>query len=497
MKAAMTKYQEELPEDSLDLSVPTLLELGIDTDQVFSEMEKLTVPVSLKIEPDILYINEKMVAVREATRRAQTLYIRIQQAACVAENKLLEFETNYDILMNSTLENDSEVLKGQSSTERLAAAGNKHIDYKRAVRATKLLVSTLKKLEKALALCQRNLRSSEESVKSQLRLMEAMLHNLKGGDTSKNRENPLFKEAAKELDELDALADSILAQQGSEDTAEVTIESDEGTEGRETTEETAVASDLDDELTVKPHTHGRMSVEGNYPSGTAEAETTEEPESVGTGILNGAIDAPDPEESVLVAKEEGLPRRDAFASAASSKPAKDFDPDFDMEIDPGLTGAPATPAASELAYDEPAEEAVAAAAAPATPTPVSAPAVKPETAQEDVLVGFDDEDDVMSLISTGSEELSDPTEQIIPVFLGDESDFSGLDDMVASVDEKEAKPPKPTAQATAPVHIPKTKAPVVAPAPSKVPEQAIPAKATVKETAPETVDDFLAELGLL
>ena len=471
--------------------VPTLASLNISPEAHFAEMETLVVSVDIKNDPDVSYIGGKLVEVREANRRAQTLYIRIQRALGIATNKQLEIETSYDILLSSLVENDSDVRSGSSGPERLAVAGNKLIPYKRAGKEAKQRVRTLQGLEKALNFCIRNLKSTNDDIKAQSKLMEAMLYNLKLSDMGQASQNPFLKETMDDLAAMDKLADSILEQQGSEDTVEIVLQ------------------------------------EPEFPplGGVEKGDST---------IADG-----EGSESVKETEVEDGPEDHIAAPVTDTLPADD---DFEFTFDPGLTGAPSASDAPELVLETFEEE-----AGPLT-DPLEVPST--EHASNPVAtcgpeVGYSEtgipgggttqttDDEEVGTVRFGGMETSDSTagddDDIMDLLMDKYSDdedmlmagdpepaeeplsgLDGLDGLVAFSEETEAKAPKLTTPAVETKRFqdpPAVGKPTTKTEPKKAekPSPSVEAILTglgvmpsTKKVEPpiESMDDLLAGLGL-
>jgi hypothetical protein len=374
------------------IEVLSLTDLGINAKELFAEMQTLSVSIELQTDPDTYYIGGKLVEVREAVRRAQTLYLRVQEAKGAAESRLLELETSYEIQQDMALSSDPEVQKGQSANERLALAGNKLVAYKRKIKEAKQVVSMLVTLDRGIQLCNRNLKDTDAAIKSQSKLMEALLFNLKISDKNAARQDPALRHSTEMLDDLDAMADEIMEQEGSSDTVELELE---------------------------------------VPSQT-EPETKEE-----------ATETASPDDLVLEAEES----------------MTDASLEDELELDPGLTGAP-------QATEEVSEEPIAVVE---SDDPVITPQEIAEDSDEE-----EDSGDVMDLFmdDDDSEEDSESEEE-------EEGEVSfsvaELDDLVESAVETEAKTPKDS--------------------PKKASAEEAKTE-PVKEEKEPSVDDFLADLGL-
>lgn len=278
----------------------SLKALGVDVDSIYGEMSSLEIALDLSITPDVMYINNKMVSVREASLRAQRLYLRIQRAMGDSQSWLLNLETSFDILSSSKMEFDAEVRAGQSIDDRKAIVNNKLVGYKRAIKEAKNNVSLLKSLNKAIDLCIKNIDRSDADVKQQARLMEAQMRNLKSTDVSAALRDSNLRRTEKDMEEVDKLFEDSL--KGS--TAAVTV-------GTEDSAEPVVAADLD---VVSGFFDGP---ESDAPATEVVDEPTAEPEAP-------AGDAPAHEEA---------PDTDVVLDEAS------WDDDC-VTLAPGLTGAP-------------------------------------------------------------------------------------------------------------------------------------------------------------
>ena len=268
----------------------SLKALGVDVDAIYGEMSSLGIKIDLSITPDVMYINGKMVAVREASLQAQRIYLRIQRAIGDSQSWLLNLETSFDILSSSKLEYDAEVRAGQSIDDRKAIVNNKLVDYKRAIKEAKNNVSLLKALNKAIDLCIKNIDRSDADVKQQARLMESQMRNLKSSDVSAAMRDSNLRRTEEDMQSMDKLFDDSL--QGSSATVAV------GTED---------SADLE------------VSLEEDLPTVTCEEINPAE---------ETAVEAPDAEP----AHASEPVRSDGLAGA-------DFDDDC-VSLAPGLTGVP-------------------------------------------------------------------------------------------------------------------------------------------------------------
>lgn len=218
-------------QDTIDLSVErsrhSLQALGINVDAIYDEMGSLGIKIDLSITPDVLYINNKMVSVREASLAAQRIYLRIQRALGDSQSWLLNLETSFDILSSSKMEFDAEVRAGQSIDDRKAIVNNKLVDYKRAIKEAKNNVSLLKALNKAIDLCIKNIDRSDADVKQQARLMESQMRNLKATDISAAMRDSNLRRTEEDMASMDKLfqdsmeSSTTIHSVGSEDSADL------------------------------------------------------------------------------------------------------------------------------------------------------------------------------------------------------------------------------------------------------------------------------------
>lgn len=220
-------------QDTIDLSVErsrhSLQALGINVDAIYDEMGSLGIKIDLSITPDVLYINNKMVSVREASLAAQRIYLRIQRALGDSQSWLLNLETSFDILSSSKMEFDAEVRAGQSIDDRKAIVNNKLVDYKRAIKEAKNNVSLLKALNKAIDLCIKNIDRSDADIKQQARLMESQMRNLKATDISAAMRDSNLRRTEEDMASMDKLFQDSMESSttqhsvGSEDSADLSL----------------------------------------------------------------------------------------------------------------------------------------------------------------------------------------------------------------------------------------------------------------------------------
>lgn len=220
-------------QDTIDLSVErskhSLQALGINVDAIYDEMGSLGIKIDLSITPDVVYINTKMVSVREASLAAQRIYLRIQRALGDSQSWLLNLETSFDILSSSKMEFDAEVRAGQSIDDRKAIVNNKLVDYKRAIKEAKNNVSLLKSLNKAIDLCIKNIDRSDADIKQQARLMESQMRNLKATDISAAMRDSNLRRTEEDMASMDKLFQDSMESAttshsvGSEDSADLSL----------------------------------------------------------------------------------------------------------------------------------------------------------------------------------------------------------------------------------------------------------------------------------
>jgi hypothetical protein len=272
---------------------------GIDVDKLYQEMSTLEVKIDLTMTPDIMYVNRKMVEIREASQKAQRIYLKIQRALGANQKWSLNLEATLEILTNSKLENDAEVKAGQTIADRQAIASNKLVQYKRAIREAKSNCTLLSALTKAINLCIKNIDKTDADVKQQAKLMESQMRNLKTQDPTAASRTAGLSQTESDMAELEQMAatldaSAITAIVGSDDSAELTVSSEE------------------DEVSL---------VEEAVATEDSVQEVALAEQEIATGVV-----APQEELSISV--------------------------DDDIVLDPGLTGAPQHASEPELTVDE-------------------------------------------------------------------------------------------------------------------------------------------------
>ncbi len=318
-----------MQEQDLDLekekTVHSLENLQINVDAFYVEMTGLEVKLDLTIVPDIMYVNTKMVEVREASQRAQRMYLKIQRALGINQKWQLNLETTYEILSNSKLENDVDVRAGQTGDERKAIAGNQLVGYKRTIREAKNNVTLLKALNKAIDLCIKNIDRTDADIKQQSRLMEAQMRNLKSRDVGEAARDTYLRRTETDMDELEKLSADLSSSSvlvGSDDTLEPTVAGEEDLEEEETEEVSEDTAAVDTSIPVED-----------------SATLAEEPEVSETAPTE-AITTESEEPSALVDDED-----DVVVANTAAPALTDYDDD-DVTVSPGITGAPSVVAAS-------------------------------------------------------------------------------------------------------------------------------------------------------
>lgn len=307
--------------EDLDLEsekrIYSLEALGIDVDKLYNGMGELEVGIDLAVAPDIVYINTKMVACREAAMKAQRTYLKIQRALGMNQKWLLNLETTFGILSDSKLENDAEVRSGASSADRTAMANNRLVNYKRAIKEAKNNVSILKALNKAIDLCISNIDKADNAIKQQARLMETQMKNLKTMDSSAAARDRYLSKTMEDMDSLDKMYDQTQTAEsfaivGTDDTAEVTVpeeaEASEESSDEEAVEETQEATVLEETTQVAEEiadTEALAVTEdliGSESTGDSEVISIDDDE--GFSLAPGLTGMPQAAEELVVAEEE-------------------------------------------------------------------------------------------------------------------------------------------------------------------------------------------------
>lgn len=539
----MTNEQILLDNIEKEIGQLSLESLGIDSEAMFAELEELSVSVNLQIEPDALYVNQKLVDIRDAKRRAQVLFIRTQRALGTATTQALNLETQQDIMLSAKLSDDSIAGQaGYAAQERLARANNGLVPFKQALREAKNSVTVLKSLEKSIALCNRNLEGTSKDIKAQLSYLEAVLYNLKGSNAQSNKAAGHMKQTYKDLDELDALYEQSIDTRGSSDTAPIEISMDgadedtleeldatvtEGTTQDYTVDAEATGIPDFEEKGVADLDEGAM-VGNDYSGSMGESLYDDSMESFlqlsASGspearLDGGAIeDYPSEEDDaggdVLLGTKDHVPL--SFEGIAEVQSLGD-DEDFFIEIDAGLTGSATS---EDLAGTEGTNDGgdlmsilgsvTDGLGASAEATPYEEPPAAPE--EEDVVGDLGDPDDFFSNMVLDDEETAESGSHDAPpmgvsldgpppvrVAVSKEAVAtnntyrSDLDFLVASVEETPAKQPSAPAQKPSPVGV--SKEPVVK---TSATSKTNPPKTVLPPKNPDTlmtVDELFASLG--
>jgi hypothetical protein len=328
------------------------IDLGKNISEIYDTLEGVEISSD---DPGILdpeFYRKKLGEVRSSLNVIQSSYAKVMRAKTSAQTRLTSRETRFEILLNSSLENNTEVKEALSADERKARAANRLVDLKNAIRESKNEVEALSNLVKVLGVYSKSLGTISADLKQQAKLVELELQHMPKIGSNKQHEeqptSPLSADDAAKLFQkrLDDVVDaySMNPVDSSEDNGEDSVE-EEGIGEESSLLEGMMQSFADTSSEIQ----SSMDAALELPTGTPEQ--TEEPK----------------EDSVSLPEEEKA-SESAVADDGFSLPDEPLPEDY---------------VPSELDFDVPSDETTTAA------TPASSTT---STKEEELFISSDDED---------------------------------------------------------------------------------------------------------
>jgi hypothetical protein len=184
------------------------LDLGRNITDIYDTLDGVKIDSD---DPGILdpeFYRRKLGEVRSSLTTIQQTYSKVMRAKTSAQTRLTSRETRFEILMNSSLENNAEVMEALSADERKARAANRLVELKNAIRESKNEVEALKNVEKVLSVYSKSLSTISADIKQQSRMVELELQRLPkvvGGDNDKaltaTQASDMFNQSIKAIEE--------------------------------------------------------------------------------------------------------------------------------------------------------------------------------------------------------------------------------------------------------------------------------------------------------
>jgi hypothetical protein len=212
-----------------------MIDLGKSISEIYDTLEGVEISSD---DPGILdpeFYRKKLGEVRGSLNIIQSSYAKVMRAKTSAQTRLTSRETRFEILLNSSLENNTEVKEALSADERKARAANRLVDLKNAIRESKNEVEALSNLLKVLGVYSKSLGTISADLKQQAKLVEVELQHMPKMGYNKQDGQPSSAlsadDAAKLFQKrLDDVVDaySMNPVDSSEDNGEDSVEEEEG-----------------------------------------------------------------------------------------------------------------------------------------------------------------------------------------------------------------------------------------------------------------------------
>lgn len=154
------------------------IDLGKNISEIYDTLEGVEISSD---DPGILdpeFYRKKLGEVRSSLNVIQSSYAKVMRAKTSAQTRLTSRETRFEILLNSSLENNTEVKEALSADERKARAANRLVDLKNAIRESKNEVEALSNLVKVLGVYSKSLGTISADLKQQAKLVELELQHM-------------------------------------------------------------------------------------------------------------------------------------------------------------------------------------------------------------------------------------------------------------------------------------------------------------------------------
>jgi hypothetical protein len=299
--------------------------LEFSIEYIYETVEGVDVALEDREYPDPAYISKKTVECRTAQRKMQELKLMITREMNRVQKALTSANSQYEILRDSKLSNDSEVKSKSSIDDRLALINSDLVDLKRDAAELKSELAVVKNLNTLVNDYSKNLTATSQDLKQQKSVMDIQIKELGlGGRTDAQTKELNDEFSALEQMEEDLLSvDTVDESEGTEESLEVadedievvyedevesveeSTEEESPEEGEETEEGYEVEEDLnislddmDEEVVDAEGVDAEQSVEADEVE-VVDEFISEEVESVEEEVIEDSLD--DMLESIPVA----------------------------------------------------------------------------------------------------------------------------------------------------------------------------------------------------
>jgi len=154
------------------------LEFLIDVDAIYDELSDKRVDLRTLDQIDPEYIVDKVVECRNHITKATDIYRRVSREKSRMENLEATIETQFEILKDSRLANDSGVQRGSSIEDRKAIIHTDLVELRTQLRTAKARTKEISNLEKVVTTIIKNLENVSKDIDKQRKVMELQMHEL-------------------------------------------------------------------------------------------------------------------------------------------------------------------------------------------------------------------------------------------------------------------------------------------------------------------------------
>jgi len=353
----MTLTRENI-EDTSSSDEMLQVDLGRDISYIYDALDEIDLDSE---DPGVLdpsFYREKLSQVRRALMIVQQLYSKAMRAKTSAQTRLTSRQTRYEVLLNSSLENNEDVKMGQSAPERMARATNRLVDLSNAIRESKNEVEAIANAVKVIGTYNKSLTTISADIKQQARLVETELSIFKGkGNTLPPSPEAFHKRVKKVEDKYSATPVASVVTDDDDidmDAMSKAFAFSQGLSLPAPTEEPDDASSEDDTLGLTLSLSSDENTSGNSGKVITDKNDSGLDASGATGLdfafpLEDDPDAPSPlilektsssAESDATEPDEGLPLEgltDDVGSDDTNSSEDDTDLDNENESETGLT----------------------------------------------------------------------------------------------------------------------------------------------------------------